>query len=132
MSDTEVVVKKTKQKMEPVTQISFERRNDLTKLLKQLDKLTPDSIAALTDVLKDEKADPKLRVDVAKTLLATRIAVSESISKDQLGRSIAQARLVMAAAPKMNPRDVEEEDEGRPIVKFEPSVILSMERVVGA
>jgi len=132
MSDnTEVAVKKPKQKMEPVTQISFERRNDLTKLLKQLDKLTPDTIAALTDVLKDEKADPKLRVDVAKTLLATRIAVSESISKDQLGRSIAQARLVMAASPKLGPRDVEEEDD-KPIIRFEPSVILSMEKVINA
>jgi len=120
-----------KPKMEPVTQISFERRNDLTKLLKQLDKLTPDSIATLVEVLQDKEADPKLRVDVAKTLLATRIAVSESISKDQLGRSIAQARLVMAAAPKLGPRDVEEEDD-KPIIRFEPSVILSMEKVINA
>jgi len=130
-NEEQLSVKKPKQKMEPVTQISFERRNDLQKLLKQLDKLTPDSIATLVEVLQDKEADPKLRVDVAKTLLATRIAVSESISKDQLGRSIAQARLVMAAAPKIGPRDVEEEDD-KPIIRFEPSVILSMERVVGA
>lgn len=119
-----------KRKMEPAeSRITFARPNDLKKLLKQLEKLTPDSITALTDVLQDPQADPKLKVDVAKTLIQTRISVSESLCKDQLSRSVAEARLIMAQQPKL-PKVVEEgEDDKKPLAIFDPSCILSVDKV---
>lgn len=126
---TEQEDKPKKAKMEPAeSRITFARANDLKKLLKQLEKLTPDSITALTDVLSDPEADPKLKVDVAKTLIQTRISVSEAICKDQLGRSLAEARLYMSQQPKQI-KQVEEEGEETPRAIFSPSTILSIEKV---
>ena len=115
-------------KMEPVSRITFARPNDLKKLLKQLEKLTPDSIEALTQVLQDPTADPKLKVDVAKTLIQTRISVSQSICSDQLARSVAEARLIMAQQPKQL-KQVEDEEEERPKALFAPGVILDVNKV---
>ena len=115
-------------KMEPASRITFARPNDLKKLLKQLEKLTPDSIEALTQVLQDPAADPKLKVDVAKTLIQTRISVSQSICSDQLARSVAEARLIMAQQPKQL-KQVEDEEDERPKALFAPGVILDVNKV---
>lgn len=118
--------------MRPATKIDFGRNNDLKKLLKQLEKLTPDAIAAITDVMTNPEADLKLKADMAKTILQLRITTSESICKDQLARSMAQARTMLLSAPKQAPKLIEgEEDEDgpRPKAIFTPNLIQDISKV---
>jgi hypothetical protein len=61
-------------KMEPAqAKLTLARKNDLAKLLKTMERATPDAIKLLIDAMADDKTDVKLRVDIAKTLLDTRI-----------------------------------------------------------
>jgi len=129
MSDnTEVIVKKPK--MTPAPQVSFEidiKRHPLSKTLKKLDSHIDEAIAVVLKVLADPATDAKTRLVAAQYLLDTKIKLNLEMSKEVLTRQIAQVRLLQSQQP-VKIKDVEEDDDSRPIVKFEPSVILSMER----
>lgn len=76
--------------------ISFERKNDLVKLSKRSFKSVDKAFAFLETVVEDKDADYKQRVDCAKFIVTMTKELSESISKDQLSRAIAQSRLMLA------------------------------------
>jgi hypothetical protein len=106
--------------------ITLARKNDLAKLLKTMEKATPDALEVLLAAMKDETVDMKIRVDIAKKIVETRVSLSESISKDQLMRSIGEHRMRMAEQGPRKITDVEEDDEA-PRALFVPSAILAVD-----
>ena len=136
MSDMEEAVEEQPEKKVPArrgkaqaglpAQLTLGRKNDLVKMLKQMEKLTPSAVKVMVAALEDEQTDIKIRVDIAKTLLDTRIKLSESISRDQLQRTMGEHRMRLAENPTKKIVDVEE-DNDMPQVRFEPSVILAVD-----
>lgn len=114
-------------KIQPVmpAQLTLGRKNDLVKMLKQMEKLTPSAVKVMVAALEDENTDVKIRVDIAKTLLDTRIKLSESISRDNLQRTMGEHRMRLAENPVKKIVDVEDEGTVAPI--FRPDVILSVD-----
>jgi len=76
--------------------------------------------------MKDEAVDMKIRVDIAKKIVETRVSLSESISKDQLMRSIGEHRMRMAEQGPRKVTDVEEDDT-QPRAIFAPAQILKID-----
>jgi hypothetical protein len=95
--------------------LTLARKNDLVKMLKDVEKAAPDALEVLLRAMQDDKTDAKIRVDIAKTLLDTRIKLSESICRDQLQRTLGEHRMQMDRNPtKMNPKDIGEDDDDQP------------------
>lgn len=121
-----VPVRRGKAQTAMPAQLTLGRKNDLVKMLKQMEKLTPSAVKVMVAALEDEKTDIKIRVDIAKTLLDTRIKLSESIAKDQLARTLGEHRMRLAENPVKKIVDVED-DEGSVAPIFRPDVILSVD-----
>ena len=84
-------------KIEPVeSRISFIRKNDLTRMLKKVEKSTDKALDFLEAVMMDEENDLKTRVQAAQYLVDKRVQISDNISKDALSRCIAESRMVLA------------------------------------
>lgn len=75
---------------------SLLKKNELTKVLSKLNRSTDKAISFLESVMMNEENEIKVRMQAATFLLDKRVAVSESITKDALSRSIGEARLLMA------------------------------------
>jgi len=84
---------------------------DLKALHKALKNVSKEAIDALTEILKDEKIDPKVRVAAAAKLLDLNVTVAEAISKDQIQRLIGEVRKGALKG------EVVDEDN-RPVVDF--------------
>lgn len=100
--------------MEPAPRLTFARKNDLQKILKALDKVTPEALNTLVEIMQDPKSEAKLKADVAKAILDKRVSVSESIARDQLSRSVAESRLILAEMQQKRnllPKPVNGDDE---------------------
>jgi len=119
-------------KIVPATSINFDRKNDLIKTLKKIDKSVDKSIEFLEQVMLDGNNELKVRVDCAKTILDKKLQISDSVNKDNLSRLIAQSRLFMAQQAVNNKRikDVGGEDEDEySVPQYLPSVILDASMV---
>lgn len=107
---------------------SLLKKNELTKVLSKLSKSTDKVISFLEGVMLNEENEIKVRVQAATLLLEKRVAVSESITRDALARSIGEARLLMAqqATQQKRIKDVgdSDEDEGYQQPKYCPDLIL--------
>ena len=127
-TDVESKPAKLPAKMEPAqTKLTLGRKNDLVRMLKQMEKLTPDAMAVMVEVLNDKEADIKVRVDIAKTLLDTRIKLSESIARDQLTRTLGEHKMRMMENPvQRQVKTVEDDDDEQPTAIFSPQHILSV------
>lgn len=74
--------------------ITFIRKSgELTKLLKRVDKITPDAVAFLEKTMNDATVDIKTRVACAKEIVGINIDVAKTVNHDQLSRLIAQLKL---------------------------------------
>lgn len=120
-------------KIVPAISINFDRKNDLIKTLKKIDKSVDKSIEFLEQVMLNSENELKVRVDCAKTILDKKIQISDSINKDNLSRLISQSRLLMAerAVQQKRIKDVgnEDDDEGYSTPQYLPSVILNNENI---
>ena len=120
--DTEITISPV-----PAT-ISFARKNDLIRVSKRCAKAVDKALLFLETVVADDKAEMKQRIDSAKFIVTMTKELSESVSKDQLSRSIAQARLTMAnlATQQKRIKDVSDsdDDEGYQQPKYCPDMIL--------
>ena len=76
--------------------ITFVRKHDLQKISRQANQGAKDALDYLQEIMKDEAADPKLRLDAAKYLVESNIKIATEINKDQLTRMIAEAKLIGA------------------------------------
>lgn len=107
---------------------SLLKKNELTKVLTKLSKSTDKVISFLESVMLNDENEIKVRVQAATLLLEKRVAVSESITRDALARSIGEARLLMAqqATQQKRIKDVGDSDdeEGYQTPKYCPDMIL--------
>lgn len=85
---------------------------DLKALHSALKKVSKEAVDALTEILKDEKIDPKVRVAAAGKLLDLNLGVAEAISKDQIQRLIGEMRKGKASG------ELLPDDSDRPLVDF--------------
>ncbi len=76
--------------------ITFVRKHDLQKISRQANQGAKDALDYLQEIMKDEAADPKLRLDAAKYIVESNIKIATEINKDQLTRMIAEAKLIGA------------------------------------
>lgn len=104
--------------------INFERKNDLVKTLKKLDKSVDAAIEFLDGIVRDVDEDKSTRMKAAQFIVEKKIAISESVSKDALSRAIAASRVLIASQTTKKEKAVEDEDEDTPLVGYEPTVIL--------
>lgn len=66
--------------------------NNLTKTLKKLGKHTDEAINFLSQMMMDEKADPKLRMQAAEFLISKGIELSKEQTKTSLALMVLQQR----------------------------------------
>lgn len=134
-NDIEQDEDKTQIQLVPATSINFTRKNDLVKTLKRLDKGLEAAFKLLEEIIEDKDVDKKLKVDCAKFLIEKRIAVSDSVSKDQLSRAIAQSRLLLAEKATQHKiknagsGSGDDEDEEYATPKYCPDLILNNENI---
>ena len=112
---------------------SLLKKNELTKVLTKLSKSTDKVISFLESVMLNDENEIKVRVQAATLLLEKRVAVSESITRDALARSIGEARLLMAQQATQQKRIKEvgdsDDDEGYHQPKYCPDLILDASMV---
>ena len=68
-------------------------KSDLTKINRKLAKESENALDFLVGVLSDESADKKLKIDVAKFIIDSRIATSKEITKENIGRMMLEVKL---------------------------------------
>ena len=56
-------------KIVPATSVNFERKNDLAKVMRKIDKSVDKAIEFLEQVMLDENVENKQRVDAAKFII---------------------------------------------------------------
>lgn len=113
--------------LEPApTRITFARKNDLQKVMRKLDKSVDKAIEFLEEVMLNPENDSKLRVECAKTILDKKVQISEAISRDQLSRTVGEAKMLMAerATQQKRIKDVEHEDDEPVVPKYCPDMIV--------
>lgn len=115
--------------LEPAeARITLARKNDLVKVMRKIDKSVDKAVEFLESVMLNEEADLKTRITAAQFIVDKKIQMSESISKDQLARTIGEARMLIAekAISSKRIKDVqhEDDDEGYATPKFCPDVII--------
>lgn len=113
--------------------ITFIKKNDLSKVLRRVDKSTEKAISFLEGVMLNEENDIKTRLQAATYLLDKRVAISESVSRDNLSRCVSESRLLMAQQAVQHKRIKEvggsDDDEEYSTPQYLPSVILDASMV---
>lgn len=112
--------------------ITFIKKNNLSKVLRRVDKSTEKAISFLEGVMLNEDNDIKTRLQAATYLLDKRVAISESVSRDNLSRCVAESRLLLAqqAVQQKRIKDVVgEDDDEHSVPQYLPSVILDASMV---
>lgn len=106
--------------------ITFIKKNDLSKVLRRVDKSTEKAISFLEGVMLNEENDIKTRMQAATFLLDKRVAISESVSRDNLSRCVAESRLLLAAQATQQKRikNVTEGDEEDATPMYLPEMII--------
>lgn len=80
-------------------QIFVKKKHELTDLLKQLDRVTPDAVDFLVEQMNDKNNPVRVRVACADKLIDYKISVSEAINKDELTRQIAEIKTTGPKTP---------------------------------
>jgi hypothetical protein len=75
-------------------QVFVKRKHELADLLKQVEKGSKDAVELIVETMNatDEKVSLKTRLECAKALLDLQIKVSDTISRDELTRQIAEIK----------------------------------------
>lgn len=73
----------------------LKNKHELSKLLKDLEAVTPVALANLVEIIEstDESVSPKMKMDCSLVLIELRIKVSDTISKDQITRVLADNKV---------------------------------------
>lgn len=121
MSDEQLPTNKQK------TELSFIEPNQLTPTLKRLKKLGKASLDFLEEQLANPELDVKDKIAVARFIIDKQVQVSDSVTKDQMSRLIAEVKVKgLAANPKL--RTVGEENNGVTPQAVFTTNILSVEK----
>lgn len=121
MSDEQLPANKQK------TELSFIEPNQLTPTLKRLKKLGKASLDFLEEQLANPELDVKDKIAVARFIIDKQVQVSDSVTKDQMSRLIAEVKVKgLAANPKL--RTVGEENNGVTPQAVFTTAILDVEK----
>lgn len=116
MSDEQLPANKQK------TELSFIEPNQLTPTLKRLKKLGKASLDFLEEQLANPELDVKDKIAVARFIIDKQVQVSDSVTKDQMSRLIAEVKVKgLATQPKL--RTVGEENGGTPQAVFTTNIL---------
>ena len=88
--------------LEPEIPSFIRRKGELDKLLKKVDKLSIEALEYLDTVMKDEKADPKLRVQCAREIIAVNIETAKISNNDKLQRLAFEIKLNPEASQRLS------------------------------
>lgn len=69
------------------------KKHELDKLLKSIEKVSPEAVKLLTDTMNNEKIELKVRIDCAKTIIELNKSLAQQISADEMARLIAEVKL---------------------------------------
>jgi len=115
MSDEQLPANKQK------TELSFIEPNQLTPTLKRLKKLGKASLDFLEEQLANPELDVKDKIAVARFIIDKQVQVSDSVTKDQMSRLIAEVKVKgLAAQPKLKTIG---EEGGTPQAVFTTSIL---------
>jgi hypothetical protein len=128
--DTDIV------QVRPTGSVSFQKPNDLKKLLKRADKSVEDAFSVIEKIMSDTSLDAKIRLDAAKYLLDKRVELSDTINKDQFARMVADARQELAEmaltkvprGAKVVPNETDEDGEPTGPI-FKPDMIVDVSSI---
>lgn len=88
--------------LEPEIPSFIRRKGELDKLLKKADKLSIEALEYLDAVMKDEKADPKLRVQCAREIISVNIETAKISNNDKLQRLAFEIKLNPEASQRLS------------------------------
>ena len=95
------------------------------KIFKLLDRFTKESIETLMTIIRDPATDPKLKAACCKDIISLRNDVSTARQKDAINRLVLESKQMMMSLPKMKTLDSQDDDEDKPNVIVDFSMITS-------
>jgi hypothetical protein len=85
---------------EPESITFIRKTGELNKLLKRVDRISPEAIALLEKTMNDESKDLKLRIACANDLISYNIDIAKIVNNDALQRMIAQIKIAPGGGSK--------------------------------
>jgi hypothetical protein len=79
--------------------VFLKKRHELEGVLKKLEDVSEEAIDVIVNTMRSTESTPKMKTDCAEVLLGFQIKVSETISKDQLTRQIAEVKAKGLSTP---------------------------------
>lgn len=71
----------------------IKKKHELAKLLKEVQKVSPDAVELIKNTMLDAAVDIKLRVQCAETLTNLEVKVANQINSDELAQKIAEIKV---------------------------------------
>lgn len=72
--------------------VFLKKKHELADLLKKLEDVSDEAVDVVVGTMRSSDSSPKMKSECATMLLTLQIKVSDTISKDQLTRQIAEVK----------------------------------------
>ena len=102
------------------------KKHPLSRTLKKFEKNFDAALEVVLQVLSDPTVDTKTRLQAAQYIVDTKLEITKEISKEILGRQIAEVRMLQSMQPR-TAKVVGEEDDAQPSAIFSPQTILKID-----
>ena len=104
-----------------------EKKHNLTKAHKAIDKEVMDAIAYLGTIVRDDSRPTDIRMKAAKDIIDSKLKIADAQNKEFLQRLVAETRKNIAAQPRQlkNVSSDDEDDELQTPV-YTPNVIVDL------
>ena len=133
--DEEIEEENLPVKQEPVQELSFlidQKKHNLTKAHKAIDKEVMTAIEFLGSVVKDEEKSTEVRMKAAEKILDSKLKIADQQNKEWLQRVVAESRKNMLTNTKSNFKNVggsDDDEDDSPTPVYRPDIILDISNV---